>query len=57
MRCEGSVAIDLEKVPRIEMEILGRAIYKAAEDFFNDPANEAEFRKWLENRRNACVLV
>lgn len=46
MIATGNVVLDVNKVPRVEMNTLCRAINKAMEHFFEDPANLAEFEAW-----------
>lgn len=52
MIATGNVVLDVNKVPRVEMNTLCRAINKAMERFYEDPRNEAEFEAWLAEYRS-----
>ena len=47
MIATGTVTIELNKVPRVEMDSLCRTINRAMEAFYENPANVAEFEAWL----------
>lgn len=53
MICTGmeKVKIDINLVPKVEMNTLCRSINKAMEAFYEDPQNIAEFEAWLAERQ------
>jgi hypothetical protein len=52
MIATGNVYLDINKVPRVELNTLCRAIYEAAERFFEDPENAADFEEWHEENKS-----
>lgn len=46
MVATGNVTLDINKVPKVELYTLCRAIYEAAEKFFEDPENASDFEEW-----------
>lgn len=41
------VNIDVNRIPKVVLGTMCRAIAAGAEKFFEDPKNEAEFQEWL----------
>lgn len=41
------VNIDVNRIPKVQLGVMCRAIAAGAERFFEDPKNEADFQEWL----------
>ena len=45
-----AVVIDTDKIPPLELRILGATFYKAVMDFYEDPENMRRFEAWQQER-------
>lgn len=48
------IKIDLDKVPKLEMDSLCRMLVKAMKKHFDDPENMRKFEEWREQYKNAA---
>lgn len=51
------IDLHLDEIPRLEMKLFCLALAKAAERYFEDPQNQAEFEEWQENQRKEARHV
>lgn len=51
MIATGQVEIDVKRIPDVAFRPLARAIYEAAEAYFNVPEHAAAFEVWREEYR------
>lgn len=51
MEAEGTVRINPEEIPKVELTNLCRAFARAAEQYFKDPENVRKFEEWKKEQR------
>ena len=48
--------IDYNKIPKIELDILSRALLTAVERFYSDPDNLRRFEEWEESEEGRAMI-